>query len=280
MPPTGAGETIMKTKYDSSRAHGVWFWAVLFAAVSCSDSDGDGGRTDATKQDAAVQTESDAGATPRTPARPMRGSGLADGRVGRACRSASDCGGGSCMTTIPIANTPYPDGYCTGQCNRDEECGERGVCVPGLFGRAGSCYLGCDDAHPCEREGYRCRVVSNVGRCIAAPPPLPDGRAGSACASDSDCGGAAMSCNTSLGSTPAPGGYCSVACAVSEDCGKGGVCINGISIVTIASGRCLKACTSASECREGYECAPFGGPSSGGDGACTVVSPSADAGAP
>ena len=203
---------------------------------------------------------------------------LADGVVGKACSAASDCGSGSCMQTIPIVNTSYPGGYCTGRCFRDEECGAGGVCVPGLLGAAGSCYLGCDQDVGCPREGYLCRVVSGVGRCIAAPPPLPDHVAGNACDSDTDCGGGAMSCVAMLGANVAPGGYCSQACAISEDCGAGGVCINGIGIVTISSGRCLKSCTTGSECREGYECALFGGPSSSGPGACTPLVASEDAG--
>ena len=243
---------------------------------SCGDDDGRAARGAEMAPDA---SDADAGArrtSPRTGSARPAGS-LADGIVGSACTSAADCGSGSCMQTIPIVNTTYPGGYCTGQCSRDDECGAEGVCVPGLLGRSGSCYLRCDDAHPCERDGYRCRVVSGVGRCIAAPQPLADGVVGSACENDSDCGGAAMSCNTTLGSNAAPGGYCSTACAISEDCGAGGVCINGISIVTISSGRCLKACSAPDECRAGYACTTFGGPSSGPAGACTPLAADADA---
>jgi hypothetical protein len=203
---------------------------------------------------------------------------LADGVVGMACTAASDCGSGSCMQTIAIVNTSYPGGYCTGRCFGDTDCGATGVCVPGLLGSIGSCYLRCDDQHRCERSGYRCRVVSNVGRCVALADPLPDHVAGNACANDGDCGGGAMSCSVTLGSEPAPGGYCTQSCAINDDCGAGGVCINGIGIVTISSGRCLRACMQASDCRVGYECSPFGGPGSGGPGACTTARSASDAG--
>jgi hypothetical protein len=205
---------------------------------------------------------------------------LADGVVGNACAADTDCGSGSCLTTIPVVNTSYPNGYCTGRCSTDEACGASGVCVPGLFGSAGSCFRRCDEANGCEREGYRCRVVSNVGRCVAAPPPLPDHVAGNACTDDVDCGGGAMSCTAMLGSVPAPGGYCSQACAISDDCGAGGTCVNGISIVTISSGRCVKSCSAPTDCRSGYECKSFSGVDSGGPGACTPLGESDDAGVP
>lgn len=204
---------------------------------------------------------------------------LADGVVGSACTSASDCGPGSCMQTVPIVNVDYPGGYCTARCASDDECGSQGVCVPDVVGFSGSCYRRCDDDHPCGRDGYRCRVVSNIGRCIAGPEPLPDHVAGGACASDADCGGGGNSCARMVGGDPAPGGYCSQACAIDDDCGAGGVCINGIRVVTISSGRCLQSCRQTSDCRAGYACSPFGGPNlQGGDGACTPLKDQTDAG--
>jgi hypothetical protein len=256
----------------------------LSNSLACGDDDqstSDAGKSDAGK------TQSDAGKSDASKTQPEEDGGsmgmpetrLADGIVGSACTAASDCGSGSCLQTIPVVNTSYPGGYCTGVCRSDEACGANGLCVAGLRGAAGSCYLRCDEKTGCDRAGYRCRVVSNVGRCVAAPPALPDNVAGEACANDGDCGGGAMSCAATLGSNPAPGGYCSQSCAISADCGAGGICINGISIVTINSGRCLKSCSDQAECRAGYECRSFSGPSSGGPGACTPL-PEADAGTP
>lgn len=259
-----------------------WLLAVCFAAaLSCGDDDTHSGAATHRASDAGPRDAEDSGVGQggAAGARPARaGDQLADGIVGQPCSSAAQCGSGTCMQTIPIVNVPYPGGYCTGSCYADAECGAEGVCAPGILGRAGTCYLRCDDAKGCEREGYRCRVVSGVGRCIAAPEPLADGVAGRACANDEDCGGGAMSCTTTLGDRPAPGGYCSVACAIHEDCGAGGVCINGITISTISSGRCLGVCATDADCREGYTCSLFGGPTSEGAGACTPALESADAG--
>jgi hypothetical protein len=258
----------------------------LSNGMACRDADtsiAGAGKPDATKaQPEAGKSPSDAGntelqASDSAPGEPQ--GRLADGIVGSACAAASDCGSGSCLQTIAIVNTAYPGGYCTGACRTDDACGANGVCVPGLRGSAGSCYRRCEEKTGCERDGYRCRVVSGVGRCVAAPPPLPDDVAGNACTSDSDCGGGAMSCASMLGSNPAPEGYCSQSCAVSADCGAGGICINGISIITISSGRCLKSCSAPDDCRTGYECRSFSGPSSAGPGACTPL-PKGDAGTP
>lgn len=259
----------------------VWALTVsLCAAVGCGDDDTPG--PEKPRSDAGSRTAEDAApARADASTQPSRGGKqLADGIVGQPCTSPEQCGSGSCMQTIPVVNVAYPGGYCTGSCSRDADCGAEGVCQPGILGRAGSCYLRCDEANGCEREGYRCRVVSGVGRCIAGPEPLPDGVAGSACANDEACGGSPMSCLQTLAMSPAPGGYCSVACAISEDCGAGGVCINGISIPTISSGRCLKTCASSSDCREGYMCNLFGGPGSTDGGACVPATEQADAGEP
>lgn len=271
----------MTVRIDRASGSRELLFFALVAAWSCGDDEGST-RGSEPASDAALAADSggtDAG-NGSPPTRSVVNK-LADGIVGKACAQAPDCGTGSCMQTIPVVNTPYPGGYCTGSCYSDDDCGVEGVCQPGILGRAGSCYLRCDVARGCPREGYRCRVVSDVARCIAAPEPLADDIAGAACTSDADCGGGAMSCTSFVGAYPAPGGYCSVSCAVSEDCGAGGVCINGISIITISSGKCMKSCMATTECRDGYTCTPFGGlASEGRPGACTPIPEASDAGAP
>src|SRR4051812_2952004 len=86
--------------------------------------------------------------------------------IGGACDANDDCGAGTCQKTIPVVNTPYPGGYCTASCRTSAECGAEGVCVPGLRGQTGSCYLGCDEAAGCSRAGYLCRVADGVARCV------------------------------------------------------------------------------------------------------------------
>lgn len=179
--------------------------------------------------------------------------GLADGIVGKSCSEDRECGTGTCQKTISVANTMYPGGYCTGPCRADGECGAHGVCVPGLRGRAGSCYLGCENDASC-RDGYICRVVSGVGRCVPGAKPLPAGVVGNACTSDGDCGGTANTCAAKLGDLDATGGYCTQSCAIDGDCGEGGRCINGINVVTINSGRCYRSCGPDAPCRAEYEC--------------------------
>jgi hypothetical protein len=90
--------------------------------------------------------------------------------------------------------------------------------------------------------------------------PLRDGVVGSACGGDADCGGAAMSCATSLGTgrSNAPGGYCTQRCVDTSDCGSGGTCVGGLGGTGTASGTCYKNCTGASDCRDGYTCAARG----------------------
>jgi Cys-rich repeat protein len=189
--------------------------------------------------------------------------------IGQACESNDDCGAGSCLKTIQIVNTPYPGGYCTAPCRSDDQCGEGAVCIPGQFGRMGSCYLACDEAIGCSREGYICRVVSGVARCVPGSKPLPDNIVGAACSSDEDCGGGAKTCAATIGNADAPGGYCTQWCAIDSDCGTGGKCINGISIVTINSGTCYRACSMSEDCRPEYECRSISG-TAGDPGVCVV----------
>jgi hypothetical protein len=202
---------------------------------------------------------------------------LADGVVGSACMTNSDCGGGSCVLTEPITGTTYPGGYCSGRCTTDADCGARGLCTPSALGGIGSCSLRCDTDADCSRDGYRCRAPGGVGRCSPGPKPLPDGVVGNACASDADCGGGPMTCSSTLGGADAPGGYCTARCAVNADCGSGGVCVEGVDIVTLLAGICIRSCTPPNGCRKGYTCLPLSG---NGDsrGVCTLGPASSDAG--
>jgi hypothetical protein len=118
--------------------------------------------------------------------------------------------------------------------------------------------------------------VSGVGRCIPGAEPLPDHVAGAACDDDAACGGGANTCASKLGQLVTPGGYCSQACAIDGDCGAGGKCINGISIVTVTSGLCFRACEDLADCRTNYDCKSLSG-TSGGPGVC-VPNPESDGG--
>jgi Cys-rich repeat protein len=223
---------------------------------------------------------------------------LDDGVAGDMCSEATDCPGGTCLSSrmTLTGNTELPGGYCSGRCIEDAHCGEGGVCLPSLLGGAGSCYQACAEDSECTRDGYRCRLLGEQIRgCNPAQDPLPDGTAGDACTSDADCGGAAGTCRSTLpqpgitgllGETlDAPGGYCSQACAEDSDCGEGGVCTG-----VLGSGYCFKPCASEADCRDGYACddrQPGAGGAASGDAGtnsgtvCTPEAPpdDADAGA-
>jgi hypothetical protein len=207
---------------------------------------------------------------------------LDDGVAGDMCMAAADCPGGTCLTSrMEIVTTiDLPGGYCSGRCVEDAQCGAGGVCLPALLGGAGSCYQACADDSECTRDGYRCRALrGQIRGCNPAADPLPDTTTGDACASDTDCGGAAGTCQTQLPvsgfggafgqTTPAPGGYCSQPCQEDLDCGAGGLCTGGV----LGGGYCFKPCAAVTDCREGYVCEARGGAGIPGGGA-------ADGGAP
>jgi hypothetical protein len=204
---------------------------------------------------------------------------LADDIVGSACAGDEECGDGRCLRTS--GQTSYPDGYCSGRCLDDAECGTNGVCALGIAGGVGTCYLRCSDDGDCGRDGYRCRQSGQAMQCLPGPKPLPDNVVGKACTSEADCGGAPMSCGARLGMRTATGGYCTQRCANSSDCGAGGVCVGGRG-GTSASGTCYKTCAAAAECREGYQCAATTG-GANSQSVCSVLPPppaDEDAGTP
>lgn len=184
---------------------------------------------------------------------------LADGIVGSMCADDTACGDGRCLTMAANA-TMYPGGYCTGSCLADSDCGAMGSCTPGLAGGAGTCYLRCGNDSDCSRDGYRCRANGGLMQCVPGAAPLSDGVVGEACTGDADCGGAAMSCRTMLGSYAAPGGYCTQRCVNATDCGADGVCVGGGGFggIMTGNGTCYKSCVDASSCRAGYTCGRAG----------------------
>lgn len=193
---------------------------------------------------------------------------LTNGIVGSPCTQASDCGQGRCETDDGMVT--YPGGYCTGACLQDTDCGSNGSCtVPAAGGGAGTCYRNCGSDADC-RDGYRCRANSGLKQCLPGAAPLPDHTAGTACTTDAECGGAVVSCASSLGGMTAPGGYCSQSCLDDSDCGAGGSCAGGFvgSLASLvgAIGSCYRICSDASACRKGYTCGhvsnPLGAPSS------------------
>jgi hypothetical protein len=203
---------------------------------------------------------------------------LDDNVAGQACNSNADCKGtgATCATEIggitfggmSIGGRPAPDGYCTGACTANEQCGKGGVCVGAIAGiLEGSCQQACDTDGDC-RDGHECNEGQTIdadagipgggvtipNTCLPKPETvqIEDGKVGIACTADADCGGGV--CSTRLGIfTTAPGGYCSGPCTTNEDCGQGGVC-TGTNPLT-GAGACYLGCASNTECtRDGYIC--------------------------
>lgn len=224
---------------------------------------------------------------------------LKDKVVGHACMADSDCAGGTCATSVTMGMTTseYPDGYCSGNCLSDKNCGAGGVCMPPATGTgAGACYAACASDADCTRDGYRCRNLgNNVMACNPAAKPLPDNTVGKACSSDAVCGGNIASCASALPAAgaaanggffggggaatldSAPGGYCSNSCTEDSDCGAGGVCV-GASMNALTGnvlGACFKRCSTSDDCRvsDGYGCELRGGAAAGlfGGGGATAA---------
>jgi hypothetical protein len=94
--------------------------------------------------------------------------------------------------------------------------------------------------------------------CYPRMRPLPDQRAGAACASDAECGAPHASSAKVLPAfslttnelADVPGGYCTQRCALDIECGAGAQCINYGS----SGGLCFATCSPDKPCREGYVC--------------------------
>jgi hypothetical protein len=199
---------------------------------------------------------------------------LDDGVVGQTCSSDAACGGGECDRTSPLG-LPFPGSYCSGRCFDDSQCGSGGGCL--VFensGDAGHCFARCESDDDCTRDGYRCRELSpDFDACYPAPAALADYTAGSACASDLDCGGGKDTCATRLpyasllgdgGDVTAPGGYCTQPCSLDAECGAGAQCISH----GLEGGMCLATCTTNDDCRTGYTCIVHGRDHSSTDSVC------------
>jgi hypothetical protein len=195
---------------------------------------------------------------------------LGDEIAGKACGSATDCGGATCATTIPgaaILPAAAPEGYCTGECELPSDCGSGGTCVGALMGLVrGQCFESCGAETEC-RDGYFCSTaVTIAGIAVPStcrPKPetvqLEDDVAGRTCAADTECGGGTcVTMRTTLaGQVALPGGYCSGECLEDTECGAGGVC--ALTPIEGIAGGCFQACGSDADCtRDGYRCREVG----------------------
>jgi hypothetical protein len=183
---------------------------------------------------------------------------LSDGVTGKPCQNDKECGKCRCSKTEGMMT--FPMGYCSGDCLKDADCGAGGTCtLPTLGSGAGSCYSSCQTHGDSDcREGYRCRTNGSRRQCLPGPAPLGAGVVGRECTADADCGGAPMSCVTTLGGATAPRGYCSISCSDNSDCGAEGTCVGGLGSAFASllgtTGTCYRVCVDSSMCRSGYVC--------------------------
>ncbi|MEW5855672.1 MAG: hypothetical protein AB2A00_43255 [Myxococcota bacterium] len=69
--------------------------------------------------------------------------------------------GGTCETTL--SGEPVPDGTCVSDCVPNQACqGGAGRCISN--GLVNQCVLACEAAASCERPGFSCFNVTDVGR--------------------------------------------------------------------------------------------------------------------
>jgi hypothetical protein len=187
---------------------------------------------------------------------------LADGVAGGACTSDAECSGGECASEN-LLGTSYPGNYCSARCYEDAHCGQGGVCLwTHASSDPGYCLQRCSGDADCKREDYGCWELNDSTRvlraCYPRMRPLPDQRAGAACASDADCGAPHASCAKMLPIvglatnelSDVPGGYCTQRCALDIECGAGAQCIN----YGTSGGLCFATCSAAKPCRDGYVC--------------------------
>jgi len=172
-------------------------------------------------------------------------------------------------------------------CNCDDECaavnGQAGACVMGLCMVAPSAQCGGGEVNGCP-AGFQCWSLQGgagpfcwpdcehigadqcAGECDGDGSCAPSagsacdaacsaycggaavsGNIGSACADDSDCGGA--TCYAAEGWID---GYClSFGCgAAGAACGEGGTCVSGVADDNV----CFASCAGPDDCRPGYRC--------------------------
>ncbi|HEX6245609.1 MAG TPA: hypothetical protein VFZ61_32015 [Polyangiales bacterium] len=121
---------------------------------------------------------------------------LPDGVVGKPCTMAAQCTPGACDRDINLL-IQFPNGYCSGGCLSDGQCGKGGVCYknPGaeLLKLEGRCLLGCSGPSDCS-NGLVCRssqlLLESTPRnyCL---PPVPDAGTPGPDASGPDAGAGA-----------------------------------------------------------------------------------------
>lgn len=89
---------------------------------------------------------------------------IADGVVSTPCSDDTVCAPGMCIRNINLLEQ-FPNGYCTGKCLEDKDCGSGGVCYKDLLTAFtqtdGRCLAGCTTSTSC-KNGLTCRTSSFI----------------------------------------------------------------------------------------------------------------------
>ncbi|MCA9565707.1 MAG: hypothetical protein KC561_19555, partial [Myxococcales bacterium] len=162
-------------------------------------------------------------------------------------------------------STGWSDGYCSGLCETNLDCGANGWCLSNADETEVFCAQKCTSHSDC-RTGYSCYSVGGGdGACF--PSDLPDlddpNNVGDPCSSGMQCTlgtGDDTVCIPPVfddGSDGWPDGYCTAGCSTHSDCGIGAYCVNiGGSAPVDRLPICLAGCSAGNPCRSGYTCVP------------------------
>jgi len=116
-------------------------------------------------------------------------------------------------------------------------------------------------------DGGGLPIEDGGGAPVDGSMPTTPGGIGAACTMDGECTASMSTCYTRVGmgmyGYTFPGGYCSRMCTPGSgmsECGAGADCF-GSGFGMFSFGFCAKTCSTAADCRMGYDCMapPFGG---------------------
>ncbi|MEZ4459792.1 MAG: hypothetical protein R3E66_08685 [bacterium] len=182
--------------------------------------------------------------------------------IGSACTAGSNCAGA--IGPFCVANPNFKDGYCSSQCQYDNDCPSGSHCGQKDANGNGSCLKNCTTNADC-RAGYACYDQDNGGsgskECL--PSAVGTGTIGSPCTAVYQCaGGTVGACG--MASDGFPGGYCTETCTDLfgiSTCPTGSTCYSGGLLGGVfggdLDGYCAKSCTSSAQCRTGYSCKTY-----------------------
>ncbi len=180
--------------------------------------------------------------------------------IGSPCTAQTSCAGA--IAPFCVSNANFKDGYCSSQCQFDNDCPSGSHCAQKNTSGTGSCLKNCIDNNDC-RTGYLCfnQDGDSNGSKECVPGGTGTGIIGDACNGVYQCGGGTVA-NCYPPSNDWPGGYCSETCTSVLGigfCPTGSSCHGG-GILGSGEGGCLKNCTNSNQCRPGYTCTTFTAP--------------------